>query len=61
MEEFRALIVDSAVLATLNTRMVKAGEFTVGKSGCLMKPAARKSLILETAVGSPRRSRRTRR
>ncbi len=45
MEEFRPLIADSAVLSAVNTKMVQAGEFETGKSGCLMKPAARRSFI----------------
>ncbi|MBU4200684.1 MAG: CRISPR-associated endonuclease Cas1 [Verrucomicrobia bacterium] len=45
MEEFRPLVVDSAVLTALNTGMVGAGDFETGASGCLMKPAGRKALI----------------
>jgi len=45
MEEFRPLIVDSAVLTALNTGMVQSNGFEVTKAGCLMKPATRKSFI----------------
>ncbi len=45
MEEFRPLVADSAVLTAINTGMVQASDFETGKSGCLMKPGGRKSLI----------------
>ena len=45
MEEFRPLVVDSAVLSAVNTGMVGPGDFETGASGCLMKPAGRKALI----------------
>ncbi|NLE66715.1 MAG: CRISPR-associated endonuclease Cas1 [Lentisphaerae bacterium] len=45
MEEFRPLVVDSAVLTALNTGMVQADQFAGGRAGCLMKPAARKAFI----------------
>jgi CRISPR-associated endonuclease Cas1/CRISPR-associated protein Cas4 len=45
MEEFRPLVVDSAVLSAVNTGMVGANGFVTGVSGCLMKPPARKALI----------------
>ena len=45
MEEFRPLIVDSAVLSAVNTGMVTADDFETGVSGCLMKQAGRKALI----------------
>jgi CRISPR-associated protein Cas1 len=45
MEEFRPLVVDSAVLSAVNTGMVAASDFVTGASGCLMKPPARKALI----------------
>ena len=45
MEEFRPLVVDSAVLSAVNTGMVTPGDFETGASGCLMKPAGRKALI----------------
>lgn len=45
MEEFRPLIVDSAVLSAVNTGMVAPGDFVTGAGGCAMKDAARKALI----------------
>jgi CRISPR-associated endonuclease Cas1/CRISPR-associated protein Cas4 len=45
MEEFRPLVVDSAVLNAVNTGMVGRKDFQTGASGCLMKPTARKALI----------------
>lgn len=45
MEEFRPLIVDSAVLSAINTGMVNAPDFEIAHSGCAMKPRARKALI----------------
>jgi CRISP-associated protein Cas1 len=45
MEEFRPLVVDSAVLSVLNTGMATPADFTTGVSGCAMKPTARKALI----------------
>jgi len=45
MEEFRPLIVDSAVLNAINTQMVDLGGFSVSSAGCLMRPDARKALI----------------
>jgi CRISPR-associated protein Cas1 len=45
MEEFRPLVVDSAVLSAVNTGMVGAKDFETGASGCLMKPVGRKALI----------------
>jgi len=45
MEEFRPLVADSAVLSAINTRMLERKDFVVGKSGCAMKPDARKALI----------------
>lgn len=45
MEEFRPLVADSSVLTAINTGMVQASDFETGKSGCLMKPGGRKSLI----------------
>lgn len=45
MEEFRPLIVDSAVLNAINTQMVGVDDFLTTHAGCLMKPPARKALI----------------
>lgn len=45
MEEFRPLIVDSAVVTAINTGMVQGGDFTRSKSGCVMKPHGRKAMI----------------
>jgi CRISPR-associated endonuclease Cas1 len=45
MEEFRPLIVDSAVITALNTGMVGRGDFVIGRNGCLLEPAARKAFI----------------
>ena len=45
MEEFRPLIVDSAVISAVNTRMVEAKDFVVCAAGCAMKDTARKALI----------------
>lgn len=45
MEEFRALIVDSAVITACNTGMVTRQDFTIGRSGCLLKDTGRKAFI----------------
>jgi CRISPR-associated protein Cas1 len=45
MEEFRALIVDSAVLTAVNTGMVRRADFVCTANGCAMQKAARKGLI----------------
>jgi len=45
MEEFRPLIVDSAVLTTINTGMVSIEDFVTSAAGCAMKDTARKALI----------------
>lgn len=45
MEEFRPLVVDSAIVTAVNTGMVAPGDFVTAVSGCAMKPAARKALI----------------
>lgn len=45
MEEFRPLIVDSAVMTAINTRMVESKDFVVSAAGCAMKDTARKALI----------------
>lgn len=45
MEEFRPLIVDSAVLSAVNNGMVSIRDFQIGNGGCAMKPIARKALL----------------
>lgn len=45
MEEFRPLVVDSAVLSAINTGMVTATDFVTSMAGCAMKDCARKALI----------------
>jgi CRISPR-associated endonuclease Cas1/CRISPR-associated protein Cas4 len=45
MEEFRPLVVDSAVLSAINTGMVTAADFVTSLAGCAMKDCARKALI----------------
>ncbi len=45
MEEFRPLVVDSAVLSAVNTCMVTAADFVTTAAGCAMKDCARKALI----------------
>ncbi|MGQ0814776.1 MAG: CRISPR-associated endonuclease Cas4g/Cas1g [Gemmatimonadota bacterium] len=45
MEEFRPLIVDSAVLSAINTGMVGSSDFLTSAAGCVMKDGARKSFI----------------
>ncbi len=45
MEEFRPLVVDSAVLSAINNSMVAENDFETTRSGCAMKPKARRSFI----------------
>ncbi len=45
MEEFRPLIVDSAVITAVNTGMVGASDFTRGASGCALGERGRKAFI----------------
>jgi len=45
MEEFRPLVVDSAVVTAINTGMVRQKNFTRSSSGCMLNPAGRKSFI----------------
>jgi len=45
MEEFRPLVVDSAVVTAVNTRMVSRSDFERTKSGCMLKPGGRKAFI----------------
>ena len=39
------MYLDSAVITAVNTRMVRKRDFETAKSGCAMKPAARKAFI----------------
>ncbi|NLW85250.1 MAG: CRISPR-associated endonuclease Cas1, partial [Planctomycetes bacterium] len=45
MEEFRPLVVDSAVITAVNTGMVTAASFVKSQAGCLLNDAGRKALI----------------
>lgn len=45
MEEFRPLIVDSAVLTAVNTGMVTASDFQRSRAGCALRDGGRKSFI----------------
>jgi CRISPR-associated protein Cas1 len=45
MEEFRPVIVDSAVITAVNTGMVAAGDFKRAQSGCAMLPSGRKAFL----------------
>ncbi len=45
MEEFRALVVDSAVITAINTGMVRGSDFTCSRSGCALKAQGRKAFI----------------
>ncbi len=45
MEEFRAVVVDSAVLTAVNTGMVVRKDFRVTRAGCVLTAPARKSFI----------------
>ena len=45
MEEFRPIVVDSAVLTAINTGMIAAEDFTVNTHGCMMNATARKAFI----------------
>lgn len=45
MEEFRPLVVDSAVITAINTGMVKEKSFVTAASGCALKPAGRKAFL----------------
>jgi CRISP-associated protein Cas1 len=45
MEEFRPLVVDSAVLTAVNTGMVSARDFVRSKAGCVLKDGGRKGFI----------------
>lgn len=45
MEEFRPLVVDSAVITAVNTGMVSSASFERTAAGCVMAPAGRKDFI----------------
>ncbi|HOI54067.1 MAG TPA: CRISPR-associated endonuclease Cas1, partial [Phycisphaerae bacterium] len=45
MEEFRPLVVDSAVITAVNTGMVVARNFTRSQAGCMLTDGGRKGLI----------------
>lgn len=45
MEEFRPLVVDSAVLSAINTGMVGASDFLRSSAGCILKDGGRKAFI----------------
>jgi CRISPR-associated protein Cas1 len=45
MEEFRPLVVDSAVITAINTGMVASSNFTCSQAGCVMTDTGRKAFI----------------
>lgn len=45
MEEFRPLIVDSAVITSVNTGMITASDFVRSRSGCSLRESGRKAFI----------------
>lgn len=45
MEEFRPLVVDSAVLTAVNTGMVSAGDFVRSQAACVLNERGRKAFI----------------
>lgn len=45
MEEFRPLVVDSAVITAVNTGMVAASDFTRSQAACILTPKGRKAFI----------------
>jgi CRISP-associated protein Cas1 len=45
MEEFRPLVVDSAVITAINTGMVTIADFTRSNAGCVLKDTGRKAFI----------------
>lgn len=45
MEEFRPLLVDSAVVTAINTGMVRQKDFVRSPAGCSLKPNGRKAFI----------------
>lgn len=45
MEEFRPLVVDSAVLTAINTGVLDARHFVIGENACSLTPAGRKKFL----------------
>jgi CRISPR-associated endonuclease Cas1/CRISPR-associated protein Cas4 len=45
MEEFRPLVVDSAVITAINTGMVGSGDFLRTRAGCILTDRGRKAII----------------
>ena len=45
MEEFRPLVVDSAIVTAVNTGMVRRRDFTRSSSACALNPSGRKAFI----------------
>ncbi len=45
MEEFRPLVVDSAVITAINTGRIKVDDFIISHNGCVLKDSARKAFI----------------
>lgn len=45
MEEFRPIVVDSAVLTAINTGMVRSADFLRSSAGCVLKDTGRKAFI----------------
>ena len=45
MEEFRPLVIDSAVITAINTGMVAAHDFTRSRAGCMLNDTGRKAFI----------------
>lgn len=45
MEEFRPLIVDSAVISAVNLGVVKQGDFEFGGNGCMLTASGRKAFL----------------
>jgi CRISPR-associated protein Cas1 len=45
MEEFRPLIVDSAVITAVNTGMLARQDFVIGHNGCVLRDTGRKAFI----------------
>lgn len=45
MEEFRPLVVDSAVITAVNTGMVTRRSFTRSRAACMLTPAGRKAFL----------------
>jgi CRISPR-associated protein Cas1 len=45
MEEFRPLIVDSAVISAINMGVVRDGDFEFGSNGCMLTASGRKAFL----------------